>query len=135
MMMLGFIFLIKLRAVWEMLIQSSVRSGRNYEAEASFPLKRNTGCCHFYHIENETIYQSWYISKHWSGNLEDWEFWWKYMKGMWIEKKVLTWNLNRWERPICDFLYTSNYVLHFWHFFSSMCFLVRSFHRLTSFNG
>lgn len=57
-MMLGFIFLIKLRAVWEMLIQSSVRGGRNYEEETSFPLKRNTECCHFYHIENKTIYQS-----------------------------------------------------------------------------
>lgn len=61
-MMFGFIFLMKLRAVWEMLIQSSVRSGRNYEAEASFPLTRNTKCCHFYHIKikqyiKDDIYQ------------------------------------------------------------------------------
>lgn len=63
-MMRSFIFLIKLRVVWEMLIQSSVRSGRNL---LQFALGRNPEDCHLFPWENETIYQG---PKHCPGNLE-----------------------------------------------------------------
>lgn len=54
------------------------------------------------------------------------------------ETRELTWNSNHWKIEICDFLYLSQFVSYILDIFplqTGMCFLVRSFHRLTFSNG
>lgn len=53
------------------------------------------------------------------------------------ETGVLTWNSNPWKMEIRDFLYLSqiaSYILDIFPLQTGICFLVRNFHRLPSFN-